>query len=763
MGDTPVPIDDSREVRLGRILSSVHERQARGEAVDTAGLLAAHPDLADELRPYLVTLKQLRSAKGSLRNLIGQGILAASPDPDYHAVLGPYKIIEMVGRGGMGIVLKAREDRLNRIVAVKLLQPDLADDITTLQRFHREAKAAAALRHPNIVTIYAVGDEGGTHYIAMEYIDGPTLAQVVQQAGPLPTETVRSLFRQLLAGLAAAHAAGLIHRDIKSANLLLDQSPQPSLPDKNPRPRSEGAPENPGGKPAVEQSATLKIADFGLARLASARTRLTLPQSAFGTPEYMSPEQTRGEDNVDHRSDLYSAGVVLYEMLTGRTPFRADSPSVVIHRILNEDVTDPRKIDKFTDAALSSLATRLMAKRPEDRFPTAEAAMEALEAGGRISSPARRRKRRRALAATLGLTLLLATGIWLRSPEPIAAVRVAEGARAVEARRGKNAQLEIFHDFPAGTNVTAAVLAAPSQGPKVIAAGVSPARNGRCLFAFDLHNQALWDLDISEDHNWPDCSSINKWMCVGLVAGDVDGQPGDELVVLAQHANEYPTRISIVDPQTHRIRATFWHTGHIAEAPLQPDFFDGHRPAIVAFGLNNKLDGFYESQPGDDLPRTKWDIVSVVMILDPKEMLAQGDSLSPPRSNRLPMPMASAHAYAFLDLSEDGLYAINNGQQEQRPAPADGAGRFNNFRLAPDQPNDDTAPWFCASFVTRSGDFPALVTMDRNLEIRRVLPTNSPATLAAQADRFWRARWKVIIRHGQYVDEQIGDPKQATD
>ena len=291
----------------------------------------------------------------------------------------------------------------------------------------------------------------------MEYIDGPTLAEVLRQADLLPPETVQRLFGQLLAGLAAAHAAGLIHRDIKSANLLLDCGTKQSDAD-----RSEIR---------IPPSAILKIADFGLARLLCTQTRLTLPQSAFGTPEYMSPEQTRGDENVDQRSDLYSAGVVLYEMLTGRTPFRADAPTVVIHRILNEDAADPRTIDKSADPTLSSLSLRLMAKRPEDRFPTAEAAMEALQANRLISLPARRRRRRRLLAALLAVAFLIAAALWMQAPAAITAVRHVAGSNIVEVRRGKSAQWEVFHEFPPEIKVTGAALVDPGHDHKMVIVG----------------------------------------------------------------------------------------------------------------------------------------------------------------------------------------------------------------------------------------------------------------------------------------------------
>jgi hypothetical protein len=758
MSDPSAASEESREVRIGRILSEIHERKARCEPVNAPSILAAHPDLADELRPYLAVLREIRSTKDNIRGFISQGLLDASPDPMYVATLGSYKIIELVGRGGMGLVLKAYEERLNRVVALKILRPALAGDTTTLERFHREAKAAAALRHANIVTVHTVGEERGTHYIAMEYIYGPTLAELIRREAPLSSETARALFGQLLAGLAAAHAAGLIHRDIKSANILLDQRF---------RPGSEGDPANPASHPVDAQSTVLKIADFGLARLVTAQTRLTIPQAAFGTPEYMSPEQARGDDDISQRSDLYSAGVVLYEMLTGRTPFRADSPTVVIHRILNEDAADPRRIDKSSDPGLSSLALRLMAKRPEDRFPTAEAALEALEAGRKVGSPQRRRRRRRAFAVVLGLAVVVAAGIWLAKAAPVVAVRAAWKTNVIEARRGKSAQWEVFCELPAGTEITGVALVDAGQGFKVVVAGIVEPKpdDDKSVFAFDLEGRQLWSLDLSDYRKWPDVDSPASaaWGCTRLVAADMDGRAGEEIVVVAGHRNEYPSRISIIDPLAHKIRATFWHMGAIGPIEIRREFFDGRRPAIIAAGMNNKLDGFYGTLPGDDPPRSDWDIVSSVMILDPNEMLEQVDALGPPRTRRFDMPAARIHAYAFLNVSQNGLCAIREGARDQRPAPADECGQIDGMMVSSQRPPPDQRPCFDLVIQPAADGQGCLMTVDRNLEPYRFLATNCPPAKSATIERYWRQRWLVVIRNGTYAvpPSEAGTDNQA--
>ena len=325
--------DTARDAQIGAVLNEFFDRRASGEPVSEAEFLARYPDLADELRGHFAVLGDLRPTADRIGGLIAQGLLHRSSDPRYLAELGPYRISGFLGRGGVGLVLRALDVTLGREIALKILRPELADDAVALERFEREARAAAALRHPNIVTVYAVGALGATHYLAMELVRGANLAQLLRHVGPLPPAVCRRIVRELLAGLDAAHAAGLIHRDIKSANVLLDGWPSLALDDTT----LAGALEPPPG-PFV------KIADFGLAQMRAAQGRITLPAAILGTPEYMSPEQARGADHVDARSDLYSAGVVLYEMLAGRTPFAADSVTATLHRVSREDAVSPTRV-----------------------------------------------------------------------------------------------------------------------------------------------------------------------------------------------------------------------------------------------------------------------------------------------------------------------------------------------------------------------------------------------------------------------------------
>ena len=741
-GETTQPSNGGdREAGIGRVLDDFLSRRARGEIVTEAELLARHPDLAEELRGHLEMLHSLRPNPGQIADLIAQGVLVPSSDGKYPAELGAYRILEFQSRGGMGIVLKAYEESLNRTVALKILRPELADDATALARFEREAKAAAALRHPSIVTVYAVGRERGMPFLAMEYVDGPTIAKVIRENGPMAPTTIRRLFRQLLEALACAHQAGLVHRDVKSANLLLD--------------RPEGH---------------LKLADFGLARMITAQARVTISTAALGTPEYMSPEQARGDANIDHRTDLYSAGVVLYEMLTGRTPFRADMPTATIHRILSEEPQHPRAFTRDADPALAGLAMRLMAKRRDDRPASADEALSDL-LSGRPSRPpgAAAGRLRRTLAVSVAAVMvvaavLLAQRVWpserskpgaheLAVHGKIRDVQVSKDA-VIQVQYGTSAEWQVPPELPTAVRFpSAALVHPPGTADEFIAAVVEPGIRGKSLFAYDRQGRELWGLDLSDGRLWPDCDAVVPWGCSKVLASDVDGKAGDELIVIAGDKNQYASRLSIIDPITRLVRATFWHLGHLGEALVVPDFFEDHRPAIVVCGLSNKMDGFYETGPTDFPAFTPWDIVSVLMVLDPQEMLRQGETLGPPPTSRVAIPPARLHAYAFLNLAHSRELSAHG---EPRPAPPDEQGGIEGVSVAADHDPDSGSPCFDVRVVGGRGGMGCLLTVDRDLTIRRLLVTNLPAEQRKEMQEFWSPRWKVIIHDGVYEKTPVG-------
>jgi len=250
--------------------------------------------------------------------------------------IGPYEIRGTIGVGGMGVVYRGWDARLNRPVAVKTLKSDLARDQDHRERFLREARAAAALSHPNVTQIYFIGEEGGQPFFAMECLEGKSLEAVLREEGKLAPDRAIALVRQAAAGLKAAAARGIIHRDVKPSNLVL----------------------TPDG--------VLKVTDFGLAKLTLSDTGLTMSGVILGSPNYMAPEQASGGSS-DIRSDIYSLGATLYEMVTGHPPFEGPTPVSIILKHAREPLRNPRQFSPDLPYPLTLLLQRMLAKRPEDR------------------------------------------------------------------------------------------------------------------------------------------------------------------------------------------------------------------------------------------------------------------------------------------------------------------------------------------------------------------------------------------------------------
>ena len=275
-------------------------------------------------------------------------LLAPTDDDRMIGRWGTYEVVGVVGTGGMGVVLKAFDVALNRYVAIKILAPHLGTSGAAIRRFSREGKAAAAVVHDNVIEIYGVSEAAGLPYLVMPYVRGPSLQRRLNDEGPLAIVEILRVAMQAAAGLAAAHAQGLVHRDVKPANILL----------------ADG----------IER---VKLTDFGLARAADDAS-LTRTGVIAGTPQYMSPEQARGEP-VDPRSDLFSLGSVLYAMSTGRPPFRAETSYGVLRRITDEEPRPIREINPDIPDWLCAIVSKLMAKHPDDRFQSAQEVAALLE------------------------------------------------------------------------------------------------------------------------------------------------------------------------------------------------------------------------------------------------------------------------------------------------------------------------------------------------------------------------------------------------
>ncbi len=314
-------------------------------AHDAAGSFLRHPVVGGEpTRTMPPAGPETTTQLDGGRSASGDEVLAflkPATRPGALGRLAHYEVLDVVGSGGFGTVLKAFDDRLHRVVAIKMLAPQLAANGTARARFLRESRSAAPIRDEHVVNVFAVSEpDEPVPYLVMEFVAGQTLQQKLERAGPLPVREVLRIGAQTARGLAAAHANGLVHRDIKPANILMENG--------------------------VER---VKITDFGLARAAD---DASLSHSGYvaGTPMFMSPEQARG-DTLDPRSDLFSLGSVLYALCTGRPPFRADSALAVLKRVVEDEPRPIREVNPEIPQWLADVVARLHAKNPADRFQTA--------------------------------------------------------------------------------------------------------------------------------------------------------------------------------------------------------------------------------------------------------------------------------------------------------------------------------------------------------------------------------------------------------
>lgn len=321
-----------------------------------SGLLSA-----EQLKAATERLPVTDRGKVVARTLVEQGVLTRFQAElilggrTSGFILGQYRILEQLGRGGMGRVFKAEHQAMNRVVALKVLSSALVKTAKAQQMFQREVRAAARLVHPNIVTAYDANQIDNRYYLVMEYVNGPNLNELVRQRGPLPMRAACDVIRQAAQGLQYAHEQGMVHRDIKPANLLVQ----------------------PGAAPGTH---IVKILDFGLARLhsrpggldgaSSNESILTAENTVMGTPDFLSPEQARNLHTVDIRSDLYSLGCTFYFLLTGRTPFPGGT---TVEKLVRHGTEDPIAVEQLrhdTPLPVAAIVRKLMAKNPDQRCQT---------------------------------------------------------------------------------------------------------------------------------------------------------------------------------------------------------------------------------------------------------------------------------------------------------------------------------------------------------------------------------------------------------
>jgi WD40 repeat protein/tRNA A-37 threonylcarbamoyl transferase component Bud32 len=410
-----------REQRVDEVIAAYLKALQAGQQTDRAELLARHPDLAEELTAFFADQDRFQGLAQPLRTVgMSAGVVR---------YFGDYELLGEIARGGMGVVYRARQRSLNRIVALKMIRDGQLASPEDVQRFHREAEAAAQLDHPNIVPIYEVGEHESQHYFSMKLIEGGSLAHVFSDASQkrLPNPTLLLCVAKQMATIARAlhyaHQRGILHRDLKPANILLDLQDQPH------------------------------VTDFGLARRLESEASLTRSGAIIGTPSYMAPEQAGGQKGLTTAADVYSLGAVLYELLTGQPPFRAETVLDTLLQVREREPLRPRLLNPQVDRDLETICLKCLEKQPQRRYGSAEALAEDLEhwlAGeplcARPAGPAERLwrwcRRNPALAATGGLAaaaLLAATlvSVLFAIHQYHSAQQIAQEQRETEEARDK--------------------------------------------------------------------------------------------------------------------------------------------------------------------------------------------------------------------------------------------------------------------------------------------------------------------------------------
>jgi WD40 repeat protein len=357
----PTSDDSARVRRLEEILHGYLQALDAGRPPDREALLRQHPDLAPELAAFFANQDEVARLA---RDMVGP-ITSANPGDEAATLatgdatppapgtrlryFGDYELLEEIARGGMGVVYKARQVSLNRTVALKMILAGELAGPAEVQRFRTEAEAAANLQHPHIVAVFEVGEHQGQHFFSMEYIDGPSLARLVRH-NPLPPARAAGYVATVARAIHHAHVKGVLHRDLKPANVLLDHADTPH------------------------------VTDFGLAKRVDGKSGLTATGAILGTPSYMAPEQAsaqRGE--VGPLSDVYSLGAILYELLTGRPPFQAETPLDTVLQVIGNDVVAPRLLNPALPRDLETVCLKCLEKDPHRRYPSAEALADDLD------------------------------------------------------------------------------------------------------------------------------------------------------------------------------------------------------------------------------------------------------------------------------------------------------------------------------------------------------------------------------------------------
>ena len=352
MAEKTTILDYQEEDRLHEAIASFEQARDAGAVPDPRQWLDRYPEVAGRLAAFFADQHELRRRLGDglAHSRLGQ----ASP-PEMAPQVPDYEIVEEVGRGGMGVVYKARQVSANRIVALKVIradrleQPSPEERRKAIERFVTEAQAAARLEHENIVSVYEVGEVGGRPFYSMRFVEGSSLHDLVKP-GPLESRGAAAYMAAVARAVHEAHRHGILHRDLKPHNILVEAR---------------------GDRPLV--------ADFGLAKLLQGGREITRTGDVMGTPPYMSPEQAQGSASLTVASDVYSLGATLYALLTGRPPFQGNDPVQTLRRVVEDEPVPPRTVNPDVDRDLETICLKCLDKEPRKRYASAEEVADRLQ------------------------------------------------------------------------------------------------------------------------------------------------------------------------------------------------------------------------------------------------------------------------------------------------------------------------------------------------------------------------------------------------
>jgi hypothetical protein len=402
----------SREAAVNAVIADYLEAAAAGRTPNQEALLAQYPDLADDLRAFVDDRERFARAAGQLGpsppapgaagtpTLPPSDTPAAPPPPGTMRSFGDYELLEEVARGGMGVVYKARQVSLDRVVALKMILAGQLASPADVQRFRNEAEAAAGLDHPHIIPIYEVGEHQGQHYFSMKVIDGGSLDRRLTDFRQDPRAAAR-LVEAVARAVHFAHQRGILHRDLKPANILLDGDGQPH------------------------------VTDFGLAKRLTGGSGPTQSGAVVGTPAYMAPEQAAAKKGLTTAADVYSLGAILYELLTGRPPFQAATPLDTLLQVLEQEPAAPAELNPKADPDLAAVALRCLDKDPNRRYPSAAALADELASwlrGDGVQARPAGRLARRLRWIRRHPTITLAVGLSMGLPVFLTIILLRTGA-----------------------------------------------------------------------------------------------------------------------------------------------------------------------------------------------------------------------------------------------------------------------------------------------------------------------------------------------